>query len=360
MNAYKYDWQEARQRMTDWWEGNKVDRALAAVTASVSPSHPARYTYISDVPAKYTDYETISNNLEYGLEHTFLGGEAFPWHFVYLGPMFQLACLGCEPNFSPKTTWFEPCYKSLDDLMEFEFDRNNYWWQLVKEITRRSVLKANGRYLTSIPIGNVIAIIDVIAGLIGNEKTLIAMTEEPDKLKSVRDKFAILGKETFDELYDITNGDCNGVIDWMGVWSHKKLCTTQCDLSVMISPHMFREFVLEDLESSYSFVNYGIYHLDGEEQIRHLDILLAIEKLKLIQWVPSARVGNPTYGDPLNWIDLFKKIQNAGKSVLIYCPPERVRALLNKISRDKVFLVINCPDEKSAKQTLIELEQIGI
>ncbi len=186
------------------------------------------------------------------------------------------------------------------------------------------------------------------------------MLEEPTKLKAVRDRIAVYGKETFDELYDITNGGREGVIDWMGVWSHRKVCATQCDLSVMISPEMFREFVKEDLESSYSFVDYGIYHLDGEEQIMHLDTLLSIEKLKLIQWVPSTQVGNPTYGDPLNWIDLFKRIQDAGKSVLIYCPPERVRELLTKIARDKVFLDITCPDEKSARQTLLELERIGV
>ena len=286
------------------------------------------------------------------------GAEAFPWHFVYLGPMFHQTYLGCEPNFSSTTTWYEPCYASLDELVNLEFDRNNKWWKLVKDMTMRSAQRSEGKYLTS--FWGIAAIIDTIAGLIGNEKLLMAMMEEPDKLKAVRDRIAAWGKETYEDLYASTRGYRDGTIDWMGVWSHQKVCTTECDLSVMISPEMFRNYVLEDIESSFAFADYGIYHLDGEEQIRHLEILLSIDKLKLIQWVPSVRVNDPSYQDPLNWIKLFKRIQDAGKSVLIYCPPERVHELLQKIARDKVYLCVRCSDEKSAQQVIRELERTGI
>jgi len=357
MSVYKPDWQEARLRMINWLEGKGNDRVVASVTSPIFRGNSQK-TYISDVPAKYVDYKTVFNNLDHSLEHVFWGAEAFPLHLVSLGPMFHQTFLGSEPNFSPTTTWYEPCYESLDELADFEFDRNNCWWKLVKEMVTRSAQRSNGRYLTS--IGGIVAIIDTIAGLIGNEKLLLAMTDEPDKLKAVRDRIAAWGKETYDDLYAITKDYSDGTIDWMGIWSPQKVCTTQCDLSVMISPEMFRDYVLEDIESSYASVDYGIYHLDGEEQIRHLDILLSIEKLKLIQWVPSSKVNMPVYEDPLNWIKLFKQIQDAGKSVLIYCPPERVHELLQKIAKDKVFLNVNCRDEKSAQQIIIGLEQIGI
>lgn len=356
MGVYKPDWQEARQRMTNWWEGKRNDRAVASVMApssrGVSPKK-----YISDVPAKYIDPEIVFNNLDCDLESAFWGAEAFPWHAVYFGPMFHQTFLGSKPNFSPTTTWYEPCYEGLDELANLEFDRNNRWWKLVKEIIFRSVQRSNGRYLTS--IWGIAAIIDTIAGLIGNEKLLLAMIEDPDKIKAVRNKIAAWGHETYGELYAGTKDYPDGTIDWMGVWSHKKVCTTQCDLSVMISPEMFRDYVLEDLESTYAFVDYGIYHLDGEEEIKHLDILLSIEKIKLIQWIPSTKANMPSYKDPLNWLGLFKRIQDAGKSVLIYCPPEKVRELLKKVARDKVFLSVGCPDENSAQQVIRELEQIG-
>jgi len=357
MSMYKPDWQEARQRMINWWEGKKNDRVVASVTSLVSGGRSPR-KYISDAPAKYLDFETVFNNLDYMLETSFWGAEAFPRHNVYFGPMFHQTFLGSEPAFSPTTTWYEPCYESLDELVNLDFDRNNKWWKLVKEMVNRSVQRADGRYLTN--IWGIAAIIDTIAGLIGNEKSFLAMMEEPEKLKAVRNRIAAWGKETYDELYAVNKDYHDTTIDSMGVYCHKKVCTTQCDLSVMISPDMFRDYVLEDIESSYAFVDYGIYHLDGEEQIRHLDILLSIEKLKLIQWQPTTRANMPSYKDPLNWIGLFKRIQDAGKSVLIYCPPEQVRELLQKIARDKVFLSVGCSDEKSAQQLIRELERIGI
>jgi hypothetical protein len=122
---------------------------------------------------------------------------------------------------------------------------------------------------------------------------------------------------------------------------------------------MFEEFVKDDLISTYDYVDYGIYHLDGEGEIKHLPCLLSIEKIHLIQWVPSAKVGCPSYADPLNWIDLFRWIQDAGKSVLVYCPPERVAPLLSKIDRDRVYLSVSCPDEDTALGVLRDLDRAG-
>lgn len=360
MSIYKSDWKEAKQRMSDWWDGKKVDRAIAKGYAPVEPQDtPRRSKLILDLPDKYTQPEAVFNNVEYGFERTFFGGEAFPCHFVYLGPMFSLACLGCKPNFTQGTTWYESPYKSLDDLAKnFKFDKNNHWWQLLKEITYRSAKRSDGRYLTTLT--NFTSIIDVIAGLIGEENLFLAMIEEPEKLKAVRDKIACLGKETFDEMSEIISPFSDGYIDWMQVWSNKKSRTNQCDSCVMISPEMFHDFVLDDLESTYEYIDNAIYHLDGEEQIRHLDILLSIEKIKVIQWVPSVKVNQPEYRDPMNWLELFKRIQDGGKSVLITTPPERVNELLQKVDPSKVILNIKCPDMKSANKTLVELDKRGV
>jgi len=225
-------------------------------------------------------------------------------------------------------------------------------------MTFRSAQRSEGRYLTC--LSAITSIVDIIAELIGTQKMLMAMVDEPVKLKDARDKIAIFGKESFDDLCSVTHNYRDGIIDWMGVWSDKKVQTNQCDSSVMISPDMFRNFVLEDIESTYSFIDYGIYHLDGEEQIKHLDILLSIEKLKIIQWVPSNRANQPEYRNPLNWLSLFKQIQDAGKSVLINCPCEQVSELLQKVNRRQLILNIVCSDIQSANKILADLDKIGL
>ena len=115
---------------------------------------------------------------------------------------------------------------------------------------------------------------------------------------------------------------------------------------------MYEKFVFEDMKNMFDQLDHGIYHLDGEEEIKHLDSLLRIDKIHMIQWVPSQRVADPDYGNPLNWIDLFKRIQNAGKRVLIYASPGNVKELLEKIDRDLTYLSVGCPDEETANEVL--------
>jgi hypothetical protein len=45
--------------------------------------------------------------------------------------------------------------------------------------------------------------------------------------------------------------------------------------------------------------------------------------------------------------------------VLVYCAPERVTDLLNRIDRDRVYLSVSCPDRESAGRVLRELERAG-
>ena len=351
MKKYKPDWLEAKQRMEDWWAGKKTDRVVASVTAPVRAGETP--VYINDTPEKYIDAKTVFHNLDRQLNHTFWGGEGFPYHFLYYGPMFQNSVyFGAEPIFADNTTWYDPCFNNLDEIIAYEPDpANNKWWQASLEMTRRSVERSGGGYLVT--HSGVLAVIDILAILIGNEQLLCAMADEPEKVVKARDAILKHTAPSYDASYDII-GDL--AIDSLGVWAPGKTGTNQCDLCVMISPDMFDRFVYEDLKVFYDYMDYGVYHLDGEEEIKHLDSLLTLKKMHMIQWVPSARVNDPDYADPLNWIGLFRRIQDTGRRVLIYTPYHRVKELLNKIDRSLVFLNVGCPDAETAHQVLKDLE----
>lgn len=359
MSIYKKDWKEAKQRMTDWWQGKKLDRPAASVIAPIQAGekpelYPDKALKIDRIPDKYTDFDTVFQNLRYRLSNTFWGGEAFPWHYIYFGPLFHVTYFGANPDFKQNTTWYDTCFDSLDDILDFNFNEDNRWWMLFQEMTKRSASQSRGQYL--VKTGSVTALIDTLSILLGSERLLLAMASEPEKVKAALGKLMPYGKVIYDRLYSITNPVNNGSIDWMGLWCPGKVLTTQCDLSVMISPQMFDEFVKDDLQSTYDYVDYGIYHLDGKEEIRHLDILLSMDKIKLIQWVPSKLYGDTDNRDPMKWIPLFRRIQAAGKKVLIICPPERITPLLKCIDRDLAYLRVRCPDLETAHQALRDLE----
>lgn len=79
-------------------------------------------------------------------------------------------------------------------------------------------------------------------------------------------------------------------------------------------------------------VAHNLRYTPAHKQFKHLDSLLPIEKLRLIQWIPSTPVSQPDYRNPLNWIPLFQRIQAAGKSALIHCPPEHVRECCGRLT----------------------------
>jgi len=352
MNVYKPDWREAKQRMTDWWAGKKVDRVVANVTAPIHP--PKRdegMAYIYKSPEHYTDPATVFHNLDYRLHRTFWGGEAFPHHFVYFGPMYPMVFFGIEPRFTLDTTWYEPCFNTLDELLAYPHAGESVWWKQYVAMHKESAERSQGSYMVS--TGGICALIDAIAGLIGNEKLLYAMADEPEKVVAARNFLTQWIAPTGDLIHGITSG-CNGggSMGWPGIWSPGRMQANQCDFCVMISPAMFEQFVFEDLKALYDHLDYGIYHLDGEDQIKHLELLFKLDGIDMIQWVPT----NPDYADPLHWIGLFRRIQDSGRSVFIYTPHCKVKELLNKIDRDLVYLDIACPDERTANNVLRDLE----
>ena len=95
----------------------------------------------------------------------------------------------------------------------------------------------------------------------------------------------------------------------------------------MISPDMFKEFILPELMEEIEWLDgKTIFHLDGPGALKHLDMLLEIPKLAGIQWVYGA--GQPTAA---YWVPVLKKIQAAGKLIHIHIVPEDLDVLLEEI-----------------------------
>ncbi|MCL2421797.1 MAG: hypothetical protein FWD03_08070, partial [Defluviitaleaceae bacterium] len=103
------------------------------------------------------------------------------------------------------------------------------------------------------------------------------------------------------------------IATWLPLTSTTTMYIPSNDFSCMISKDMFDEFFLDGVAAECRHYSNSIYHLDGPGALHHLDSLLAIPELDAIQWVPGA--GNDQC---ISWVDLFKKILKAGKSVEVY------------------------------------------
>ena len=63
----------------------------------------------------------------------------------------------------------------------------------------------------------------------------------------------------------------------------------------MLSPRLFRRFVLPDIITQAENMDYALYHLDGPNEIPYLDDLIQSKCLDAIQWVPGVREETQDY-----------------------------------------------------------------
>jgi len=304
------DWQRIEQDWTAWWAG-ELDRPLV-VLETLTPMEDAgdwaQFTKFGlDTPE-----EAIIDNWQRILEATRWHGDAYPKWWVNFGPGVMAAYLGSKPTWTPDTTWFWPL-EGIDRLedIHLQYDHANPWWLRVQSITRCAVEQWGKQILVGITDigGN----LDILASLRSSDKLLLDLTDSSDEVDRLVSEITPLWLRYYDELYSITNSVGRGNACWGPCWSPGKGYMLQCDFSYMISPRMFKRFVMPDLVACCNHLDYGFYHLDGKGELPHLDQLLSLGRLRGIQWQPGD-------GQPLadGWLDVIAKIRDSGKRCQIY------------------------------------------
>ncbi len=145
----------------------------------------------------------------------------------------------------------------------------------------------------------------------GTENLLYALIDEPEEVQRLIRETEIAWYEAYHDFANVLKPQ-GAYTDWNGILSREPSYIIQCDFSYMISPDMFQEYVLETLRKDTKYLTNVMYHLDGTGQLAHLDMILGIKDLKAVQWVCGA--GKP---GPLHWMDVYKKIVDAGKQIMV-------------------------------------------
>ncbi len=81
------------------------------------------------------------------------------------------------------------------------------------------------------------------------------------------------------------------------------------------------------------FLDHSIYHLDGPDAVRHLDAILEVEKLDGIHFIPS-----PMDAAFIRWADVYKRIQAAGKCLIVNCNLNEVDAISRTLKPEGLLL----------------------
>lgn len=348
----KKDWELIKKRFDALWACELIDRCCASVVSWKDDRLPEDMTETHPDPNDPDDIEdywknpqrVLKRNLNY-INQCFYAGEAFPVICPYFAPAGHAEFFGGKPHYGLGTIWFEPTIFDLEKQQPC-FDPNNKSLKEQLDLYQYLVDHSEGRYLVSMP--DHVGAADALSHLMGSETLLIEMIERPKLVKkaidAINDGLEIISKSFYRVVKDEDGGS---TIGWLGTWGRGLHMQMQCDLSVMLSPESFRKFLIPELERQMDWIDYPLYHLDGMAQLRHLDMLLGLPRLKMIQWTNV--VGQPP---PIAFINDFKRIQQAGKCLYLSVSPEEIPLIMDSLSSKGLFLSVNAENESDAMRLL--------
>jgi len=315
---YRSDINEVRQRFSAWWNGEDIGRPVVLITTP-SPKPAANdqtsFTAEPKAPEGCCPQYTVKS-LEYRVERAdhlrarnMCLGEEVPVVSPCLGPNCLALYLGCTTVEGPDTVWFEPCIDD-PDRARFMYDPDNPYWDFQLRLIKALLQRGRGKYLVAFP--DLIEGLDTLSAMRGTERLLTDLIDRPEwvhrSLVSITDLYI----KYYDIIYDLIKDETGGSCFW--TWAPGKMAKFQCDFSAMISPSMFHDFMTPVLTRLSGHVTHCIYHWDGPGALCHLDELLSIPGIDVIQWTPGEGLEHPAHK---RWWPLYHKILEQGKRVFI-------------------------------------------
>jgi hypothetical protein len=349
--AFKPDLEEAAKRWDAYLEGEIIDRPIVCVTAPKEGYPPVQPVNVCDYHAKvFGDIAAIvEQELRYG-EATFFGGESIPHYFPSMGPDEIAVFCGGELHWSDNTdvnqmtNWSKPVVRDWEEFLPIRLDENNALWQRLLLFYREGSAGLAGRMLLTPP--DLHTNMDLLAALRGPGNLCMDLVDNPEMIdramKSARAVFPVIWGETskagkLDE-YGYSNG----------FYSMEGAGVLQCDFSCMISPEMFRRWVLPALEEEAEIVKHAYYHWDGPGALVHAEDLIASKGLHTLSYVPGTG-----RGQPVDYIELYQKVQKGGKSVHVWGSPDELKQMHRALKPEKVMYTTQTKSQSEA-QSLLE------
>lgn len=331
---YKANWEETKEKWANYWKQKNTGRPVMCVIArkpeieeaaqrkepaDVCRSQGRHYCLPPELVCKtpeekYLDPEKIVGRYRHFCEtHEFLA-ESFPNMHVDFGPGCLAGYLGSDIKFNMDTIWLEECVEEWENHPPFTFDEENPWFQKHIELTKKCKELAGDDFYICVP--DLMEGLDVLAALRGSFNMLYDVAEEPEVIEQRVKEVNNLYFSYYDRFYDLVKNEKDNGSAYMvfQIWGPGKTAKLQCDFGAMISPEHFCRFALEGLKRQAAGLDNVVYHLDGEDNIRHLDAILGIDGIDAIQWVPGDSGPDGTLE---KWDMIYDKAIGAGKSIWV-------------------------------------------
>ena len=358
---------ESQERWAAWWEFDMVDRPLLLAGYPAENPEPARSlpegrAFPAPLPKPEDPEELRLYNRWFDIDdHISRNLRNFARRVPALETTLQLDtgwsvayCLpfGVRAEYNERAAWCEPL-PGRDCSSGFAYDYGGEWHRWLSEGTRRMAEAGRGLYyVTPVMWGNHAG--DTLSNLVGLDQLMYDCADRPNDVIRALRQITEAQIRVFQELreHERLTG-LPGTRNYTGTWSPKTGLGFDCDISAMVSPDMYKSIFLPPLLEIMETVDHRIYHLDGPVCLQHLDTLLSLPQLHAIQWVCGA--GNEGLG---RWYDLYRKIQAAGKSIIVYASYDEVPEVCRQLKPEGLAISFEPPSKEKMLEMLEKIEKM--
>ncbi|MCB0115702.1 MAG: hypothetical protein R2873_34425 [Caldilineaceae bacterium] len=344
--VWKPDFDKTAARFEAWWHAEIVDRP--PVTVSVRPQRPPAPTPMahSSVGDRWLDVEYVVSSAIARMERTDYVGDSFPIFWPNIGPEISAAPFGCELTFTEDTSWSHPVVdrcEAWQQILTMQPDFGNVYWRTMEQMMDLAIERSDGRYVVGITDlhGNY----DILAALRDPQQLCLDLIDCPELVQAAGRHVAQAYVAMFQRQYERVRAAGFGSTTWLPMYHDGPAYVPSCDFWIMVSGQMAAEMMLPDILTEMAPLQRSIFHLDGPKALRHLDLLLDLPQLNAVQWVYGAGAGPAA-----RWIDVYRRIQAAGKSLqLIAEDPADALTVLEALDAHGVWVSVSEPFDTVAE-----------
>lgn len=273
-----------------------------------------------------------------------IGQDAFWTAEPYTGIPWMEAILGCEVRAGDASFTSEHWLTSLDQLDRVRLDPENPWLLKYLEFTRALVQLSTGRFPIGMPIMRGPS--DMVGAIMGQTEMVFALEDEPERMKD----FFLRVAGAYRSVVDAQNAlvpDFRGgtALGFYHVYCPGPSIWYQEDLSAIMSPAMYREFLAEPERRICARKDHTAIHLHPASFFI-LDELLVKDDLKAIE--VNKDVGGPSVAEMIPYL---RKIQTK-KSLILWGDLDEadIRLVKRELSMRGLFLHVTAPSVDAAKR----------
>ena len=316
-----YDLERIEKRFDAWLQGAIFDRppvtCLPVWRTPCGPlpekKHASPLERALDAEFHVARFEKIVPCLEYS-------ADTVPTFVPTIGIGQVAAVLGGKIELNEHSCWAVHSLPNVRDVIGRVADLNHPVQTALRTMTKLSLAASRGRWLTGVGFGCNSP--DVLVDLRGPQELCFDLMDDPEGVRLACAHIDSQLPAIYNDLRrPIAEAGQPTAINGEGVIWNGEITRLEGDFLCMVSKATAEEVFYPLSKKRIRAFERCYWHADGPGWLTHLDFLLQDEQLGAIQWVYGT--GN---GPAAKWIDVYRKIQAAGKGIELM--PESVEDAL--------------------------------